>query len=113
MNQRISPRKTIQTRVVFEDEFGDDFLYFISTNISTSGIFVQTSLLLKAGTRVFLKFHLYDEDAPIHVAAEVARQMAKKRGPGRKKPVIPGIGLKFMGLSQADYLRIEGFLAGR
>ncbi len=112
MNKRISPRKTLQTRVVFEDEFNEDILYFISNDISTSGIFVQTKLPLKAGTRVFLKFCLFMEDKPIRVAAEVMRQMTKKRGPGRRRPITPGIGLKFQGLSQEDYKRIEAFMAG-
>ncbi|MBU0506578.1 MAG: PilZ domain-containing protein [bacterium] len=112
MNNRISPRKTIQTRVIFEDEFNEGILYFISSDISTSGVFIQTKLPLKAGTRVFLKFCLYMEDKPIHVAAEVMRQMTKKRGPGRKKPITPGVGLKFLGLSHKDFKRIEAFMAG-
>ncbi|OVE80816.1 hypothetical protein BVY03_05400 [bacterium K02(2017)] len=112
MNHRISPRKTLQTRVIFEDEYGDDFLYFISSNLSTSGIFIQTKLSLKAGTKVFLKFCLYVDDAPIKVAGEVMRQITKKRGPGRKKPIIPGVGLKFLGLSQKDFKKIETFMRG-
>lgn len=112
MNNRISPRKTLQTRVIFEDEFSEDFIYFISNDISTSGIFIQTQLPLKAGTRVFLKFCLYVDDEPIHTAAEVMRQMTRKRGPGRKKPITPGVGLKFLGLSQADYKKIEQYLTG-
>lgn len=112
MNQRIAPRKTLKTRVIFEDEFGEDFLYFISTDISTSGLFIQTKLPLKAGTRVFLKFCLYVDDEPIRVAAEIMRQLTKKRGPGRKKPITPGVGLKFLGLSQKDFKKIERFMAG-
>ncbi|EKD51962.1 MAG: hypothetical protein ACD_62C00150G0004 [uncultured bacterium] len=112
MNKRISPRKMLQTRVIFEDEFHDEIFYFISKNISASGIFIQSKLPLSAGTRVFLKFCLNLEDKPIHVAAEVMRQINKKRGPGRRRPVTPGIGLKFMGLSQSDFKRIEAFLRG-
>ena len=112
MNNRISPRKALQTRVIFEDEFSEDLLYFISSNLSTSGIFIQTDLPLKAGTKVFLKFCLYVDDKPIHVAAEVMRQITKKRGPGRKKPITPGVGLKFLGLSQSDFKKIEKFMTG-
>lgn len=113
MNKRIAPRKTLQTRVVFVDELNEDFLYFISSNISTSGLFLQTTVTLKAGIRVFLKFHLYDDDEPIFVTAEVMRQMIKKRGPGRKKLIVPGVGLRFLGLSQKDFLKIENFVGGR
>ncbi|MBF0104761.1 MAG: PilZ domain-containing protein [Deltaproteobacteria bacterium] len=112
MNHRISPRKTLQTGVVFEDEFDEDFLYFISSDISISGIFIQSRLPLKAGTKVFLKFCLFVDDKPIRVAAEVMRQIIQKRGPGRKKPVTPGIGLKFTGLSQEDFKRVEKFMGG-
>ena len=112
MNNRISPRKTLQTRVIFEDEYDEDFLYFISSDISTSGIFIQTRLPLKAGTKVFLKFYLYVDDGPINVTGEVTRQMTKKRGPGRKKAITPGVGLKFLGLSQKDFKKIETFMRG-
>lgn len=112
MNKRISPRKILQTRVIFEDEFDEDLLYFISNDISTSGIFIQTKLPLKAGTKVFLKFYLYVDDEPIRIAAEVMRQMTVKRGPGRRKPITPGVGLKFLGLSQKDFKKIESFMRG-
>ena len=113
MNKRISPRKTLKTRVIFEDEFKEGILYFISSDISTSGLFIQTKLPLKAGTKVFLKFCLYMEDKPIRVAAEVMRQIIKKRGPGRKKPVVPGVGLKFLGLTQSEFKRIQAFMTGQ
>jgi hypothetical protein len=111
MNNRISRRKPIQTRVIFQDEFNEDFIYFVSKNISTSGIFIESKLSLKAGTKVFLKFSLYMEDKPIEVAAEVMRVMYKKRGPGRRKPVTPGLGLKFLGLNQSDLKKIEAFVS--
>lgn len=112
MNNRIAPRKSFQTRVVFEDEFNAEFLYFISKDISTSGIFIQTKLGFKAGTKVFLKFSLYEGEKPIEVAGEVMRFHDKKRGPGRKKPVTTGVGLKFLGLSREDLRRIENFIQG-
>lgn len=112
MNQRIAPRKALATRVVFEDELGADFLYFTSTDISASGLFIQNTLPFRLGTRVFLKFSLFEGDEPIHVAAEVMRFMQKKRGPGRRKDVLKGIGLKFLGLSDKDFARIRRFMAG-
>jgi Tfp pilus assembly protein PilZ len=110
MNNRISPRKILQTRVIFEDEFNEEFLYFTSTNISVSGIFIQTKLPFKASTKVFLKFSLYEGDAPVQVAGEVTRFMDKKRGPGRRKPITTGVGLKFLGLSDADFLKVKKYV---
>lgn len=107
---RIAARKPLQTRVIFADEQQHDFLYFISSNISTSGIFVETKLQLKSGTRIFLKFSVYEGDPPIQVAAEVIRTHEKKRGPGRKKAINPGVGLKFLGLSRVDFVKIANFV---
>lgn len=112
MNSRIAPRKPFQTRVVFEDEFNEELLYFVSSNISTSGLFIQTKLSLRAGTKVFLKFSLYEGETPIEVAADITRFHDKKRGPGRKKPVTTGVGLRFLGLSREDFRRIETFIQG-
>lgn len=113
MNQRLSPRKPFQTRVVFEDEFGEELVYFVSTNISSSGIFIQTRLPFKAGTKVFLKFSLAEGSAPIRAAAEITRFHDRRRGPGRKKPVTTGLGLRFLGLSRDDFTRVENFILGR
>lgn len=110
MKKRIAPRKPLQTRVVFQDEFGDAFLYFISDNISSSGIFIQTSLPLRPGTKVLLKFSLYEGLEPIEVSAEVIRFQDKRRGPGRHRPITKGIGLKFLGLSTEDFQKIENFV---
>lgn len=110
MNQRIAPRKPFQTRVVFEDEFNEEFLYFVSTNISATGIFIQTKLPFKPGTRVLLKFSLHEGEEPISVAAEIMRFHDRKRGPGRKKPVTTGVGLKFLGLSREDLQKVEDFI---
>lgn len=110
MNQRISPRKTFQSRVVFTDEFGSDFLYFISKDISTSGLFILTDLHIKPKTKVMIKFSLYEDDKAIHTTAEVTRFVEERRGPGRKKNIAKGIGLKFLGLNETDFIKIQNFV---
>lgn len=110
-NQRISPRKPLQTRVVFEDEFNEGFLYFLSTDISLSGIFIESNVELGHGTKVFLKFSLYEGDSPIQVTGEVTRHMGEKRGPGRYRArPKEGIGIRFMGLKPEDLKKIEEFV---
>lgn len=109
--QRLAERKSLQTRVIFLDEFGHDFLYFISANISLSGVFIQTTLPLKPQTEVLLKFSLYEGDEPIVVSAEVMRLVESHRGPGRKKQIIKGLGLKFLGLSDKDFDQIYHFIS--
>ncbi|MBI4410918.1 MAG: PilZ domain-containing protein [Deltaproteobacteria bacterium] len=111
-DQRISPRKNLRTRVIFEDEFSEGFLYFLSTDISISGIFIESAISFMPGTKVLLKFSLYEGDEPIQVTGELARTMGERRGRGRrpkkKRPV--GIGIRFMGLKPEDLKRIESFI---
>lgn len=113
-NQRVSPRKNLRTRVVFEDEFSDEFIYFLSTDISLSGIFIESNIQFQEGTRVFLKFSLYEGDTPIQVSGQVARTMAlvRRRRGRRKKNQKRGIGLRFIALKPADFLKIEKFVQG-
>lgn len=111
--KRISPRKTLKTRVVFEDEFSEGFLTFLSTDISHSGIFIESEIPLQVGTHVFLRFSLYEGDPPIQVSGVIARLIAKPRGPGRRKRGFKtGIGIRFLGLSPEDLQRIEQFITG-
>lgn len=109
--QRISPRKNLRTRVVFEDEFGEGFLYFMSTDISHSGIFIESDITLLERTKALLKFSLYEGDKPIRVTGEITRIMGEKRGPGRRpKRQKQGIGIRFIGLDVDDLKKIDDFI---
>jgi hypothetical protein len=112
--QRVSPRKNLRTRVVFEDEFSDEFIYFLSTDVSLSGIFIESTIQFQEGTRVFLKFSLYEGDIPIQVTGQVMRTMAlaRRRRGRRKKNQKKGIGLRFIALKPADLLNLEKFVQG-
>lgn len=110
-DQRIFPRKTLQTRVLFEDEFSEEFLYFLSTDLSASGLFIESSIHLQNRTKVFLKFSLQEGEAPIQVTGEVMRLMDNARKRGRKpKNRKLGIGIRFLGLRPEDLIRIEKFI---
>ena len=82
---RISPRKALRTRVIFEDELNEEFLYFLSTDISLSGIFIESDIELQSHTKLFLKFSLYEGDAPIQVTGEVIRIQEPPHHRGRRK----------------------------
>lgn len=110
-NQRVSQRKAIKTRVVFEDEFSEGFLYFLSTDISSSGIFIESPISLQLGTKMLLKFSLYEGSPSIDVTGEVARLMEPKRKRGRKpKNQKVGIGIRFLGINPSYLKRIEDFI---
>ena len=102
----------MKTRVIFEDELSEGFLYFLSTDISVSGIFIVSAIAFQPGTKVLLKFSLYEGDEPVCVTGEIARYMGERRGRGRrpKKKRSIGIGIRFLGLKPEDLKRIEAFI---
>ncbi len=57
LEKRIYPRRTLRTQVIFEDESGEGFIYFYSTDVSIGGIFLESDVPLKIGTRVFYRLH--------------------------------------------------------
>lgn len=108
---RVSPRKNLSVSVIFEDEFSEEFLYFISTDISISGIFIESAIHLQDKTQMFLKFSLREGEPPIQVTGEVARFMEPRRGRGRrKKKSRLGIGIRFKGLKPEDLKKIEEYI---
>ena len=44
LEKRLHPRHTLRTQVIFEDESGEGFIYFYSTDISLGGVFLSFSL---------------------------------------------------------------------
>ena len=111
---RISPRKALRTRVIFEDELNEEFLYFLSTDISLSGIFIESDIELQSHTKLFLKFSLYEGDALIQVTGEVIRIQEPPHHRGRrKKNEKRGIGIRFLGLKSTDLKKIEEYILSK
>ena len=113
-HSRIAKRKSISFPVLFCDEFGNGIFCFTATNLSTSGIFIETDLQLDSGMKTFISFTLPFSQKQILVASEVKRTFEKKRGPGRHKDVTQGIGLSFLDLQPEDFEAIHTLIgAGR
>lgn len=106
VEKRLYPRKRLRTQVVFEDETGEGLIYFYSTDISLGGLFFETDVPLKVGTRVFLSFALRDGDRPIRAIAEVVRV---DRGEGASF-VVRGVGIKFLDLPEGSRRIIESYV---
>ncbi|MDO8461805.1 MAG: PilZ domain-containing protein [Deltaproteobacteria bacterium] len=106
LEKRLYPRRRLRSRVVFEDEWGEGFIYFYSTDVSLGGIFLESDVPLKQGTKVFLSFKLGDAENPIRATAQVVR-LAKESADAI---TIFGMGVQFLDLSTeakeaiADYL---------
>lgn len=95
--KRVYPRRTLRTQVIFEDESGEGFIYFYSTDVSMGGIFLESDIPLKVGTRVFLSFALHDGEAPIRVIGRVVRVERETAESLR----IVGMGVQFSDLPDA------------
>ena len=103
--KRIHPRKVLRTQVLFEDETGEGFIYFYSTDVSTGGIFLESDIPLEMGTMVSLQFHLGEGYSPIRTAGRVVRV---EKQPHDTLPVV-GMGLQFDFLSEEQKKALADF----
>lgn len=106
IEKRIHPRKTLRTKVVFEDESGEGFIYFYSTDVSMGGLFLESDIPLKIGTHVFLSFSLSEGNAPVRATGKVVRL---EREASEVLPVV-GMGVQFVELPEAARGEIQRFV---
>ena len=104
--KRVYPRKRLRTRVVFEDETGEGFIYFYSTDVSLGGIFLESDIPLKVGTRVFLSFSLGEPGPSVRATGKVVRV---ERDTGGALPVV-GMGVQFVDLPEVARQPIQSFV---
>lgn len=103
--KRIFPRRTLRTRVTLEDEFGEGFIYFYTTDISIGGLFIESEIPLKLGTKIFLSFSLPDTDQVIRTTGEVIR--LEKLAPSYSG--VSGMGIRYLDLQLLDEQAIETY----
>ena len=103
--RRIFQRKAFETKVVFEDEFGDGLFYVNSCDVSLGGLFLSSSIPVRLGTLLFLSLILPPHKRPIKLTGEVVRIA----NTGFSAP--PGMGIRFVGLSETAKKRLEDFLS--
>jgi uncharacterized protein (TIGR02266 family) len=97
-------RATIKTAVHIGSE--SNFYTGFTDDISEGGLFVATHNLLANLAVVDLEFTLPDEGPPIRVRGEV--RWVREYNP--TSDGHPGMGIRFLGLSQEDRDRIEKFV---
>lgn len=107
MEKRLYPRRTLRTRVTLEDELGDGFIYFYTTDISLGGLFIESEIPLKIGTKIFLSFSLPDSDHVIRTTGEVVR--LEKLAPSYSG--VSGMGIRYFELDPSDKQAIEAYTA--
>lgn len=106
IEKRVYPRKVLRTKVIFEDETGEGFIYFYSTDVSMGGIFLESDIPLKLGTRVFLSFALRENNVPVRITGQVVRVERETTG---TLPVV-GMGVQFMDLPAESGKTIQEFI---
>lgn len=101
---RQTPRAPVRMRVDIEEQAPDKFLH--SVNISEGGIYLRTHDPLPENTRLRLSFTLPSDAGEIKAIGEVVRKIPL----GIQFDTEPGIGLRFIGLSEDTRNRIKNFV---
>ena len=110
--KRLYPRKSLRTKIVFEDEHREGFIYFYSSDVSLGGIHLESDIPFKMGTKVFLHFQLASDLPTIRATGEIAR-LEKEMGPEspRASFVVMGMGIRFIDLVPGGESALADFLA--
>jgi uncharacterized protein (TIGR02266 family) len=97
------------TRIaIFYGPYQKKILTDYSVNISTGGVFIESSMILPEDTELTVKFNLPDSDAIIIANARVA--WINDPLLLKKASLPPGMGLQFIDLSLEDMHTIRMFL---
>ena len=110
--KRIFPRAKLRSKVIFEDELGEGFIYFYSTDLSLGGLFLESDIPLKMGTRIFLSFNLGgpgESETMIRTTGQVVR-VEREQETGL---AVVGMGVRFVDLAEAAKSAIERYLGSK
>ncbi len=105
--KRLFERKRLRSRVVFEDESGEGFIYFYSTDVSSGGIFFESDVPLKIGTKVFLSFNLPPENKIVRATGTVVRVEREKGG-----ATVLGMGIQFVDITDQAQQQLDQYIKG-
>jgi type IV pilus assembly protein PilZ len=111
-NNRLHKRTTVSLKISLQEDGDDISINFSVVDISEGGLFVKSNILWEPGQIFFLNFVLPGSDDEISVKGEVARSEDKYFlffTEDQTDP-IPGMGLKFVDLSDDDRERIKAFI---
>jgi len=107
LDTRSNPRYL--TRIaIFYGLYQKKILTDYSINLSTGGVFIESSMILPEGTELTVKFNLPNSDTIIIANARVA--WVNDPLCLKKVSLPPGMGLQFLTLSMEDMHTIRRFL---
>jgi uncharacterized protein (TIGR02266 family) len=101
---RTTTRIPVKMHVEIEEEVPEKVL--TSVNISEGGLYLRTLSPLPEGTICHVKFTLPHDTSMIKIAAEVVRTFPL----GNKLEVEPGMGLRFLDISQDNLVKIRNIV---
>lgn len=96
--------------VDLEVDYGneDNYLFAYIRDISATGIFVRTNSPEEPGTRLNLRFTPHGADSPLELEGEVI--WINPYRPGQPDNLHPGMGIRFVGLTDDDRDRLHDFI---
>lgn len=106
-DKRSNPR-FIARIAIFHGPYQKQILTDYTVNVSTGGVFIESSRILPKDTDLTVKFKLPDSDNIIVVKAIVA--WVNDPSSLKKPSLPPGMGLQFLDLSLEDLHAIRAFL---
>jgi len=107
LDPRANPRYL--TRIaIFYGPYQKKILTDYSINLSTGGVFIESSMILPEDTELIVKFNFPDSDTIITTNARVA--WTNDPLFLKKASLPPGMGLQFLDLSMEDLHTIRTFL---
>jgi len=106
--ERYSEPRCLARVAIFHGPYQKQLLTDYSINMSTGGVFIETSVILPEDTELTLKFNLSNSDTLIVAKARVA--WTNDPMSIKKETLPPGMGLQFLDLSLEDMHTIRVFL---
>ncbi len=98
--RRLHQRCDCRMRVVFEDEFGEGLFYVYSKDVSEGGLSLESSVPAAVGSLLFPSFELPGTFRPIRATGTIVRQAG----------TTSGLGVRFVGLEDVSFKRLQTFL---
>jgi uncharacterized protein (TIGR02266 family) len=108
--ERGAPRVPARLQVRFGTD-GGEILTDFTVNVSTGGVFVETTRPFAVGDPLLASFVLPDREQPVRCRSLVA--WVNEAGKPHTPALPPGIGLQFLELSVEDRAAIIAFVKGK
>lgn len=105
-DRRGEPRVLVDLEVDYGNE--DNYLFAYIRDISATGIFVRTTEPEPPGTRLNLRFTPRASSAPLELEGEVI--WINPYRPDRRDNLHPGMGIRFVGLTDDQRRRLDDFI---